>query len=789
MHARTVCLTALALAAGHATAADRFWIAPLLGFWDDTSNWSLSDGGAPGGGLPQNGEPVFFTTRSTCLFDGPGGSGLPIFSVINMEGSGSGQGRTLLSQTAGLLRASVIRVGNSEPRNDLKISGGSLNVADLYVGQFPGGEGLLEVSGTGSVGPVSSSNRLFVGFSEGDGTVDIRGGSVGFEEVYLSIDSNNNNPGGPAELIMTGGSLDVGSFVVGQGGRGFARFFGGTATFTDSCVVGRVAESGGLRPQINVGTGGDLDITGPLIIGEFDEIVGEEPGDGRVLVTGGSLSAGLVSIARDPGTDGELLVSGGFFDATTVRVGRGGDGSFEVSSGQATVSALEIADDASGSGRVEVSGGSLIANTLNLGSTAGGDGTLEMTGGSLGVNTELLVGVQGDAFLYILGGTVDTPLLRVGGSTQHAAYAVVQGGTLLADEIHVERDASGLVPEQFFVREGLVVCDELTVMPGADVRFGIGFVFDARVSTIVNNGSFDFTGAGSVLSGPILFGNIRLLGDFFNNGDFNFRSGAPDNAFAMNLINTSVFDVSPVARAVVGGAITNEATGTILVRRDTPADPGRLEARSASGFTNNGTLDLENGVVATPNGALTNNGTLTGWGVVADSLVNNGQILPIDEPQTGPRELAVGSYQGGPASSLRVVISQAGHNSVVSSGATALDGTINVAFAQGVPLPPRGTEYDLVVSPNEDITGAFSGSTVLGFPCEIINTRDRVFARTLRCNAADFVAPYGILDLSDINTFTAAFMSNNPLADINGDSFLDLADINAFVAAFTGGCP
>lgn len=57
------------------------------------------------------------------------------------------------------------------------------------------------------------------------------------------------------------------------------------------------------------------------------------------------------------------------------------------------------------------------------------------------------------------------------------------------------------------------------------------------------------------------------------------------------------------------------------------------------------------------------------------------------------------------------------------------------------------------------------------------------------CNAADLAAPFGILDLADVTAFVAAFGSQSPLADLNGDGVWDLADITAFVAAFSGGCP
>jgi hypothetical protein len=58
------------------------------------------------------------------------------------------------------------------------------------------------------------------------------------------------------------------------------------------------------------------------------------------------------------------------------------------------------------------------------------------------------------------------------------------------------------------------------------------------------------------------------------------------------------------------------------------------------------------------------------------------------------------------------------------------------------------------------------------------------------CNAADNAAPFGTLDLGDVNGFIAAFASQDPAADLASPSgVFDLADIQAFVNGFNAGCP
>jgi endonuclease/exonuclease/phosphatase family metal-dependent hydrolase len=57
------------------------------------------------------------------------------------------------------------------------------------------------------------------------------------------------------------------------------------------------------------------------------------------------------------------------------------------------------------------------------------------------------------------------------------------------------------------------------------------------------------------------------------------------------------------------------------------------------------------------------------------------------------------------------------------------------------------------------------------------------------CNAADLAEPFGVLDLSDINAFTFAFITQDSDADLDASGVFDLTDINLFVAAFVAGCP
>jgi len=55
---------------------------------------------------------------------------------------------------------------------------------------------------------------------------------------------------------------------------------------------------------------------------------------------------------------------------------------------------------------------------------------------------------------------------------------------------------------------------------------------------------------------------------------------------------------------------------------------------------------------------------------------------------------------------------------------------------------------------------------------------------------ADLAAPFGFLDLTDVDTFISAYGAGDPIADLALPfGFLDLSDIDAFIASYLAGCP
>ena len=58
------------------------------------------------------------------------------------------------------------------------------------------------------------------------------------------------------------------------------------------------------------------------------------------------------------------------------------------------------------------------------------------------------------------------------------------------------------------------------------------------------------------------------------------------------------------------------------------------------------------------------------------------------------------------------------------------------------------------------------------------------------CNIADLAAPFGIVDITDVDAFILAFLAPDPAADLVVPfGIIDLDDVDAFIAAFLAGCP
>ena len=174
-------------------------------------------------------------------------------------------------------------------------------------------------------------------------------------------------------------------------------------------------------------------------------------------------------------------------------------------------------------------------------------------------------------------------------------------------------------------------------------------------------------------------------------------------------------------------------------------------------------------------------------GVSCATLVNHAVLDPGGPGATDT--LAIdGSLQCQSTSTIEIDIAgPADADGLTVSGLAMLDGTVRVTIAPGY-TPVLGDTITVLAA------DSLSGSVTVDetSPVPDLRWRGETTATELRLVAAclaDLVAPFGVLDLGDINSFVSGFTGQDTIADINADGILDLGDINAFIAAFTGGCP
>lgn len=115
--------------------------------------------------------------------------------------------------------------------------------------------------------------------------------------------------------------------------------------------------------------------------------------------------------------------------------------------------------------------------------------------------------------------------------------------------------------------------------------------------------------------------------------------------------------------------------------------------------------------------------------------------------------------------------------------------TIETIPATSLPASSFQTVPVALPQPTDLPNAAFRLRPAPGSVADFIVEDLRVTA-TEACGPADLAAPFGVIDLADIDAFIAAFVAGDAPADLAPPAgVLDLADIDAFIAAFVAGCP
>lgn len=339
--------------------ADTSWISGSDGLWSDPLNWSA--------GLPNQSQGITAINNSNTkmvwldatadaasrviqrlhLWNGSGGS----TNTLLIDGVELTMRNTLTVDTGGLLI-----ISNNGSLNMRGSAGTSLNINDGIV-QLASGS-IFSMMTTTRVGRVKS------------GELTINGGTADLGNVLVG-----DFPGSSGVLLVNGGVLNVSSNLViadDVGSTGAVAIVSGELNMSNPNAVLRVGDE-----HI-----GQLRIYGGALRLNIDDLtVGRRTNSsGFLLVAGGTVLATDISIGRSQGATGIVMVTGGHLLATkdSLRIGRDGFGQLYVSNGLVRANDAVISMNASGNGALRIEAGEvqLMANLVANGFCALTGGTL-----------------------------------------------------------------------------------------------------------------------------------------------------------------------------------------------------------------------------------------------------------------------------------------------------------------------------------------------------------------------------------------------------------------------------
>lgn len=353
--------------------------------------------------------------------------------------------------------------------------------------------------------------------------------------------------GGTLELNSTGIITAAGPTNIGTGVAGTMTLDGGSASFSQTGSAG-----------VAVGNAGTL--TGTLNIGTFSNGAAFSTGTGIGALTinkTGIVNIGNGAITGTLNANGDVVVAGVLRCSSGSTFNLGSGNKFSTTTGASVIFAGTFTTPTNGNTTYTFGDGSFTAGattvnasntftisggTVNLGTLTWNAGTIILTSGSLSFGGDLTVGVGG-----MLGPnlTVDsTKTLSLSGTTSIGAFhfLTVSGGTF-------------------------------------------------NTGTLVNNGTFNFTGGavGITGAGGLTIGSGGALGD------------------TVNLLSGQTLNVSNNTAV--------ETTGTLII------GGGRLNA--TGGVTNTGLLQLASTTGSMNGGTFTNTGRVIGTGRLYNNLANN----------------------------------------------------------------------------------------------------------------------------------------------------------------------
>jgi adhesin HecA-like repeat protein len=575
------------------------------------------------------------------------GSGINVVSANPTGASliGSNNAALINNGSISAINGATIDVYFASVTNTGIISAATGSEVRFDAGTLDNSNGTLDAhsGGTISIGVALTSAQL------GNFQTD---GGTGTVELTGTLDNTNATLALTDILTLNGGEIDGGSLFVS--GAGSLQFGANGGTLSGVTLVGfpipaNATITGGLTIQnqtITLDGNNTLsfDNTGPFVVGDGAAVnqsgssvatyggglvIAPNSGDtASYNLSGGTLNGKVFLLVAPNGTGVFTQIAGdtitGVLSAGNNGTIGGGSGGTNMNTAARSIRANADSGDGTGHGTINISGGTLYADTILLGSTSGGTGDmtvsgtanvtvgggahlndLNVNGGTFTVldqappagedpelNRAIVGGYLTNGALNVNGGTVVSPLLKLGITSQTTGTFTETSGTVTLDTLGAGNDGtltSGSGKGIVNVSGGSLYAD--TVLLG---------------STAGGSGAMTVSSTASVTIG----GGAHL-------NDLNVTGGS-----------VTVLDQAPPAnedpelnRALVGGYLTN---GALIVSNGTVTSPN-IKLGITQGMT--GTFNLSGGTVDVGTLGVGNDASMTSGSGIGKATVSGGSLI------------------------------------------------------------------------------------------------------------------------------------------------------------------
>ena len=512
------------------------------------------------------------------------------------------------------------------------------------------------------------AQNLWIGFGAAGRTVQTAGSVAVNGSIYIGPGTSGGSASvTPSSYDISGSAvLDVGtSIVVGRYGKGVLNQSGGSVS-AGQITVGQLVGGDGVYNLQS----GDLYPGGNVLVGTS--------GKGVFNYTGGQLhmdNGNALLIGTATGGAGTFAISdGASLQLTSLKVGVAGTGVFEQYGGSVT-----LLPDGSG----------IAPLSLGSNATASANGTYRLHAGTLTANADELIGDKGAGTFEQSGGlhVVSAPgklyLANTGSAT--ATYTL-SGGTLQAN-LEIGRAA----PASFYQSGGSLISGTVNLGRGSLFAMSNGATLQAATLNVANaeNTHYNFTGGSAHVTDSVFLGNSPQSAFNLSGGDLTIDRFLRIGNFNGFTTGVGIFNMS-------GGSL-------------------RAKTEIEVGYYSAGSFVQTGGVVTSDKGFVLGLSGVTGTNRTDQYSLSSGTLTAGFILLAPAKSSRVAFNQSGGFVSTPVFQSQAGTATVNLSGGTLSTDAFTLGFSDGAATVNQtggvfnhGNAYAMVLAQSTNSTAIYN---------------------------------------------------------------------------------